>query len=142
MATGTSPRGAYTLGVQRPRDRPRPVAPGREAENVSDGRRFVLADLAYDVRALTALVDDGDVAVAEDGAADHIAALSLELERITGSLAGLRALQLRRKVRDRHDQLVHGALEPHLLATVLVFEDAHARHADRSEEHTSELQSR
>src|SRR5207249_2406940 len=97
-------------------------------------RRFVLADLAYDVRALTALVDDGDVAVAEDGAAGHIPALSLELERITGSLAGLRALQLGRKVRHRHDQLVHGALEPHLLATVLVFEDAHARHADLLED--------
>src|SRR5947209_15498244 len=134
MATGTSPRGAYTLGVQRPRDRPESGAPGRQAENVSDGRRLVLADLAYDVRALTALVDDGDVAVTEDGAAGHIPALSLELERITGSLAGLRALQLGRKVRDRHDQLVDGALEPHLMATVLVFEDAHARHADLFED--------
>src|SRR2546428_977760 len=86
------------------------------------------------MRALTALVDDWDVAVAEDGAAGHISALSLELERITGSLACLRALQLGRKVRDRHDQLVDGALEPHLLATVLVFEDAHARHADLLED--------
>src|SRR5207245_10897993 len=79
MATGTGRRGACTLGVQRPRDRPESGAPGRQAENVSDGRRLVLADLAYDVRALTALVDDGDVAVTEDGAAGHIPALSLEL---------------------------------------------------------------
>src|SRR5437899_12708538 len=108
MATGTSSGGADTLGVQRPRDRPEPGAPGRHAENVSDGRRLVLADLADDVRALTTLVADWDVAVAEHGAAGNIPALSLELKRITGALACLRALQLGRKVRDRHDQLVDG----------------------------------
>jgi len=50
---------------------------------VLDGCRLVLADLAYNVRALTTSVHDWDVAVAEDGAAGHIPALSLELERIT-----------------------------------------------------------
>src|SRR5947208_17011798 len=73
------PAGSVHPRRQRLRDRPESGAPGRQAENVSDGRRLVLADLAYDVRALTALVDDGDVAVTEDGAAGHIPALSLEL---------------------------------------------------------------
>ena len=70
-------------GRSAPRDRPQPGAPGRHAENVLDGCRLVLADLAYNVRALTTSVHDWDVAVAEDGAAGHIPALSLELERIT-----------------------------------------------------------
>src|SRR5262249_54442657 len=73
-------------------------------------------------------------AVAEDRAAGNIPALGLQLKRITGSLACLRALQLSGEVRDRHDQLVDGAIEPYLMATVLVFEDPHTRHADLLED--------
>src|SRR5262245_46133400 len=82
------------------------------------------------MRPLTALAQDRDVTVAEDDAADDVPTLRLDQQSIACPLARLGPLQLGREIRDRHDELVDRAVEPDLLSSILVFEDAEARQAD------------
>src|SRR5437660_1206470 len=111
------------FGVQGLGDLPEADAGPDHGEDPPDRRRLVLTDLAHDVRSLAAFTEDGDVAVAEDHAADDVPALCLDLQGVARPLARLGPLQLGRKIRDRHDELIDRAVEPDLLPTVLVLED-------------------